>query len=121
MTGIQDDSPDLQFRLHPVAGGENDGPVEDAVAEWTGESGPAHVLVEDLPAGGYWLVGTYPVIATESTKVLFCLGDQDVAEYCVPPVNPIAEEPKACGCASTGWDSGAPALLAALALIRRRR
>jgi MYXO-CTERM domain-containing protein len=128
--GSADDGAAVHFALHPVQGGAEDGPVGDAAAEWYGDAGVVQEL-GDLPAGGYWLVGTYPQIAAESTKVHFCLGDPADVEVCVPPAADTdtgsddtggGEDPGGCGCStSSSGGSGAFALLALVVAARGRR
>jgi MYXO-CTERM domain-containing protein len=84
--GAEEPAEGLRFALHPVEGGGADGPVEAAVDSWTAPAAESWALADgaDLPAGGYWMLGTYPAIADESIKVRFCLGDRATAEACAP-------------------------------------
>jgi len=132
------------FALHPVVDGERDGPVEDPVARWTPGAEPEAVRVaEDLPAGGYLLVGSYAAIAENSRKVHFCLGDEASTAACVPldtadsGGGDSADPPDlrhgvylgGCTCSAAGgrgsaWPSGRGMLagaLLALGLLARRR
>ncbi len=86
--GVEEVAEALQFALFPVEGGSDDGPVEPAVDSWTADQAAAWALADgaDLPAGGYWLAGSYPARGDESIKVRFCLGDQDAATECGPIV-----------------------------------
>lgn len=78
----EDDPTGLHFSLHPSAGGLRDA-AEDAVAEWAPDS-TAPVELGELPAATYFLVGTYPERAPESTKVHFCLGPPEDVVACAP-------------------------------------
>ena len=116
-----DDSAGVVFSLHPVADGAPDGPVEEAIAEW---SGVERYEFGDLPAGGYWMVGTYPEIAEQSVKLEFCLGAQDAAAACAaedtdPPNAP--EDPGGCACGTTTPSAAGSALVLAFALFGRLR
>ena len=137
-----EDPTGLAFALHPVADGDDDGAVSDAVATWMPvEAGTTSL--GSLDAGGYWLVGTYPEAAPESVKVLFCLGDAEAVAACAPdegetgdtgdtggvpddtgePADSGVEKPGGCGCGGGGASVTLPALLAlaGLAGTRRRR
>ena len=117
--GTEGAAPDVVFALFPVQGGNQDGPVADAVATWTAENAGTLAVADgaDLPAGGYWLVGSKPVRAAESTKVRFCLGDEDAASACVSD-----ESGGGCSVSSSPGPSAAW-LIALLSLLswRRRR
>lgn len=134
--GTLDDASGLVFSLHAVAGGEADGPVEEALWELAPTSAGL-VEIGDLEAGGYWLVGTYPTHAENSTRVTFCLGPEADMASCVAPdtgdtgeTGEIAEtgedtggKPEGCACAGAGDARGlaAAALALGLALARRGR
>ena len=126
-----EDPTGLVFSLHPVADGDDDGPVVDPVDEWS-PVGPETRSLGERDAGGYWLVGTYPLVAEQSVKVLFCLGDAAAVALCAPAGDTGgtdtggdggADDPAGCGCAAGGAASGwrwAPAGLLLLTLLRRR-
>jgi len=132
--GAQDDPTGLVFSLHPVVDGDSDGPVGDAVATWA----PTVAGTEDLgsfEAGGYWLVGTFPTHAENSTRIQLCLGaEADMADCAAQDTGETGEtgdtgvadtgeeKPGGCGCATGGGRGGwlPGALLWALALRRRR-
>ena len=120
------DAPELVFSLHAVG--------EDGVGE-------ALVVVEGVAsatsfgeqaAGDYWLVGTNPTLATNSTRLTFCLGGREDLTPCVPAVEEVedvdegedsgGEEATAgCGCdAGTGAVWTWPWAVAWLASRRRR-
>ena len=84
--GVEEPAEGLYFALHPVEGGDDDGPVLDAVDSWTAPVAESWPLADgaELEEGGYWLIGTYPARGDESIKVRFCLGDQADAEACAP-------------------------------------
>jgi len=105
--GAEEAAPELRFALFPVEGGADDGPVEPAVDMWTADQAGAWSIAagEDLEAGGYWLLGTYPMIADESIKVRFCLGSQDDAAACGPVVGDADDDDDD----SEGDDDGTPA------------
>lgn len=72
----------VKMSLHPVAEGAADGPVLPAIEQWSVD-GPMSVGWT-LPAGGYWLVGSYPETAEQSEKFEFCLGDISVCSDADP-------------------------------------
>ncbi len=74
----------LRFSLHPVVDGQGDGPVEPAVLEWRADV-TGLVSLGDYPPGGYWVVGTLPVIAEASAKTRLCLGSEAFVDECFPP------------------------------------
>lgn len=84
--GAEEPAEGLIFALHPVEGGADDGPVEEALDVWTAEAAESWALADgaDLPAGGYWMLGTYAARADQSVKVRICLGDRADAEACAP-------------------------------------
>lgn len=136
-----DDPAGLVFGLHPFAGGARLGAVDAAVVTLQ-PAGLETVDLGELPAGGYALVGSYPVDAPESTKVRFCLGSPDAVEACrvaegspdtgdtgspdrdtaTPAADPPEAPPEGCGCgAGPGGGGGlALGLVALLGLSRRR-
>lgn len=118
--GIDEPAPELVFALRPVQGGADDGPVEDAVVTFDGTTTGS---IGDLPAGGYWLLGTYPAIGEESARRRFCLGTEDFVAACFASLDTGdtgVEEPGGCACDTS--TAPAPLLgLAALLLAARRR
>lgn len=122
---LDEAAPDLRFSVHQVASGDPDGPVDDS---WffTGDTEGVELLVaRDLPAGGYWVVGTMPDPRAGSARRRICLGTAAVAERCVDEEPPAGDEPAAppsCGCATAErvapWALWAPL---GLLLARRRR
>ncbi|MEM9456735.1 MAG: MXAN_6640 family putative metalloprotease [Myxococcota bacterium] len=81
--GADAELPDALFSLHPVGGFESDGAVGDAIAEWDAAQAGSQVVYEpDLPAGGYWIVATRPVIADGSAQGRVCIGSADHVSGC---------------------------------------
>ncbi len=137
----EDDASGVVFVLHPVADGEPEGPVADAVARWTPTAEPERQrLSADLPAGGYFVVGSYAAVADTSRKVHFCIGDEAAVDACVPEgtddtgdtgedrlpdLDTGVDDSRNCGCASSGRGRGSglalAGLLLALGTVRRRR
>jgi hypothetical protein len=122
------DAPELAFSLHGV---DTDGHVTPALATFAGTA--TATSLGDLPAGDYWLIGSNPTLADQSTHVLTCLGSRDDVAACAPidagddtagdTGEDSPEPPVGCGCA-TG--AGAPAellggLLLAVGLAGARR
>lgn len=118
-----EDATGLEFSLHPVVDGAEDGPVEDAVASWAPE-GPESRSLGELPEGGYWLVGTHPLDADQSIKVEFCLGLEDDITTCLPEeaadTGGEPEEPEGCGCSGAGGGGLFAVLLSLIAVTARR-
>jgi hypothetical protein len=122
--GVEESAEGLHFALHPVQGGQDDGPVLDAVDRWTAPEAASWALSdgEDFAAGGYWLVGTYPARADESVKVRFCLGDQSDAEQCAPAAvddgddDDDDDDGEGCACTQGASHAGGSWTLALLAL-----
>ncbi len=136
--GIEEAAPDLHFALLPVSGGEDDGPVEAPVDSWTGDAAGSWALSSgaELDAGGYWLLGTYPMRADESVKVRICLGDQEAAAECGEPVSGDDDDTSddddssdddddddgcACEAGGRGPDGSALAVLLGMTVLLRRR
>lgn len=129
--GTPDDPSGLVFSLHPVEGGGADGVVGDAVATLA----PTAAGTEDLgafDAGGYWLVGTYPTHADNSTRIQLCLGGEADMADCAPQdtgetgdtgatTDTGEEKPGGCGCATSGGGRGWWLALGVVGLARRRR
>lgn len=117
--GLEADAPSLVFELWATD-------AEGRVTELVAAPAPTAGIQElgDFEEGTYYFVGVNPSLDEDSTKVRFCL-DDDVSD-CVPVVEDSAadtgkpEDDGGCGCAS-GPGAAAPGLLAALALLRRRR
>lgn len=128
-----DDASGLVFTLFSVADGASDGELEAQVATWEPDEPSWITVADDLPEGGYWMVGAYPVAADNSQKVAFCLGDESTAAACVdaPPADTGTGTggPGGCSCAAArnphrlppfaGWGLGVAAL--AWGLGRRQR
>ena len=122
-----EDATGLHFSLHAVADGSDDGPVADALATWI-PTGTFSETLEDLPAGGYWLVGSYPEAASQSVKIEFCLGPPESVSPCLESIDEAGDtgasaEPSedGCGCAAQGSSGSAAWLgLGLLGLVRRR-
>jgi hypothetical protein len=76
--GAADDASSLVLSVHATlptgALSETYGPFSPTAGE--------RVDLGDLPAGKYWLRGTYPERAANSAKVQFCLGDPAALEPC---------------------------------------
>ena len=80
---VSDDAlPDVAFSLHPVGDFADDGAVGDAIATWSSEQASAQRVFEDLPAGGYWVVGTLPVIADGPARANLCIAADPEADEC---------------------------------------
>lgn len=120
---IEDTTPELAFGLHPVDGGLEDGPVQDAALTWRGES----QSLGDFPAGGYWVWGAYDAYADASIKVRVCVGPPEQVAACEEVEGDTAdtgdtgltEDPQGCGGCGGGVPSGLTWL--GLALLWRRR
>lgn len=85
--GAADDASALVLSLHGTS-------PSGALTETYGPFSPAageRVDLGDLPAGKYWLRGTYPERAANSEKVQFCLGDPAALEPCGFTAEPDAE------------------------------
>jgi MYXO-CTERM domain-containing protein len=120
------DAESVRFLLHPVVGNAEDGPVADDIARFAAIR--ERVDLGDLPAGGYWLVGTHAAVAQNSEKFRFCLGSPAMVAACFPEGAGVAEgespEVAGCGCAAGGSGAGwglAGAGMALGAWTRRRR
>jgi hypothetical protein len=136
---LEESAPELAFSLHA----EVDGAVQEALATWDGSAGQSWTL----DAGSYWLVGSNPTLAENSTKVLTCLGADvracEAADTGTPDTGPPdtgdstvpadtgdsgaptpgsgatkGEEPAGCGC---GAATPVASWLAGLALLALRR
>ncbi len=132
--GIEEDAPGLYFALLPVAGGEDDGPVEDPVDTWIGEEAISWALADgqDFPAGGYWLVGSQAGLGDNSIKVRICLGSEETAAECAAPAagddddddsaDDDDDDDEGCSCSSAGNGRyGSLGLLLLLGLLGQRR
>lgn len=110
-----DDLTGLTFSLHPEG--------EAALEIWS-PIGPDARAFPDLPAGSYWLVGTYPTPAEQSVKAEFCLGigcSLDVEDPAEDTASDDEMPPVAPGCATSGAAVGAWWVgVIALARVRRR-
>ncbi len=136
--GIEEPAPELVFALHPVEGGADDGPVGEALDTWIPDEAAAWALADgqDLPAGGYWIIGSQPRQSDGSVRVRICVGDEATATACAPAAadddddtvddDDSADDDDGCACTS-GGASSSPApwlilgLLAALAGRVRHR
>lgn len=122
-----EDPTGVVFDLMPVADGADDGPVEEPVVRLVPTDNTVASFGE-LPAGGYWLVGSYPQPAEESTKFEFCVG-LDVSACEVVDTGSLdtggAPEPKpgGCGCWSLSGEAQGAAgwWLAVVGLVVARR
>ncbi len=74
--------PDVAFSLHPVADFAADGPVGDPIATWASLRPEAQRVFEDLPPGGYWVVGTRSVIADGPARAHLCIGADPQDDAC---------------------------------------
>jgi hypothetical protein len=73
----QGEDEDVQFALHPVVSGDKVGP---AIKEW--RIGDEPIWTEELEVGEYWVIGTLPILTSNSQKIEFCLG----ADCVIPEV-----------------------------------
>ncbi|MDP2306026.1 MAG: hypothetical protein Q8P18_08360 [Pseudomonadota bacterium] len=118
------DAPELAFSLH---GTTADGDITEAIETFAGAATPR--LLGDLPAGDYWLVGSNPTLAEDSTKVLMCLGSAEDVTACAgadtggEETGDTPETPEGCGCNGAGAEPGAiwAVGLAGMALLTGRR
>ena len=107
------DDEDVQFSLHPVVNGDKVGP---SVKEW--RIGDEAIWTESFEAGEYWVIGTLPMLTSNSQKIEFCLG----AECLIPEIEDTglgSEDDVKSGCqvqpvATNLW------MVACLIGIRRR-
>lgn len=121
---IEASTPELVFGLHSVADGAEDGPVDEALMTWRGDS----QSLGELPAGGYWLWGAQDALNDGSIKVRVCLGTPDQIADCEladtgdTGDTGISEDPGGCGgCAGGGGLGGLWVLALGGVLLRRRR
>lgn len=63
---------DVAFSLHPVGDFAADGAVGDPIATWSVDAPSAQMIYEDLPAGGYWIVGARTAVAEGSARANVC-------------------------------------------------
>lgn len=97
---VSDDAlPDVVFTLHPVGDFEADGAVGDAIATWTSDDASVQRIFEGLPEGGYWVVGTLPVVADGPARANLCISADPEAEAC-----PVVEQGTTGG-GTDGMDS----------------
>ena len=92
LSTLEDNNGAVIFRVFPVADGSADSDIGPALVTWSPTAQETLSLGEQ-PAGGYWLLGTYPQVATESAKRVVCFGGPSAME----------------GCARSDEDTGAPA------------
>lgn len=80
---IADDAlPDVAFSLHPVGDFAADGAVGEPIATWSVDEPSAVQIYEDLPPGGYWIVGALSVIADGPARANLCVGNDPTADGC---------------------------------------
>lgn len=79
---------DVEFSLHPVGDFAADGAVGDPIATWTSPEAEAQRVFEELPAGGYWIVGALSMIADGPARANICVSADPNADECpdVPQV-----------------------------------
>ncbi len=94
---------DVAFSLHPVADFARDGAVGEPIATWTHEAPGAAVIYEDLPAGGYWVVGALSVVADGPARANLCLSADPMAPGC-----PDVPDPGTTAGSSTGEETSGP-------------
>ena len=121
------DAPSVTFVVHPT---NDDGDVEAAIGSWI--ASPAPQDLGDQPAGRYWLMGSNPTLDEDSTHVTVCFGDEATVAACAPKdtggsdtgdssaTPDETEDGGGCSCGSGDRASVLPALLALVALRRRR-
>jgi len=78
--------PDVAFSLHPVGDFAADGAVGDPIATWASPKPEAQRVFEDLPPGGYWVVGALSVIADGPARANLCISADPQDDAC--PVAP---------------------------------
>ncbi|MFN7145002.1 MAG: MXAN_6640 family putative metalloprotease [Myxococcota bacterium] len=116
------DAPELAFSLHATT---PEGDVRDALTTFAGAVTP--LSLGELDAGDYWLVGSNPTLAEESTKVRVCLGSAADVAACAPTADPAedtagaADTSAGCGCATTTGTVPGALLTAGMLLGARRR
>lgn len=144
----EDDPVGLAFSIHPATATNPRAPAGDAVREFWPE-GTAPIDLGELDAGLYYVVGSYPERAPESTKVHFCIGAPAAVAACAPVDTPEPDDTGAPdddtgtapddadpgadgatdatesgdkdGCATVGGGAGWLALFGLVGLARRRR
>ncbi|MGH1345059.1 MAG: MXAN_6640 family putative metalloprotease [Nannocystales bacterium] len=98
---VADDGlPDVAFSLHPVGDFAMDGAVGDAIATWTSPEPQAQRIFEDLPAGGYWVVGALSIIADGPARANLCIGSDPDDSACPD----VPEDTETDGTSSGGED-----------------
>jgi len=93
----EDNDAAVVFRVFPVADGSEDADIGPALETWSPDEQDVLSFGEQ-PAGGYWLMGTFPEVAPESEKRVFCFGGPDDMATCLP------EEADDTGTEDTGTD-----------------
>ncbi len=84
---VNDDAlPNVAFSLHPVADFDDDGAVGDAIATWDAVTPGAQVVFEDLPEGGYWVVGAHAAVADGPDRANICVASEDDVDGACPDV-----------------------------------
>lgn len=145
LLGVGEDNDEtVVFSVHPSADGTSEGTVQPALGTWS----PGARSIESLgdqPEGAYWLIGSYPQVAPESEKRVFCFGGEDAMEACTADAETgddtgtldsadpsTGGDPEAAGAGTSGGDdkggcavaagsgSLSGVLLGLVALARRR-
>jgi len=119
------EAPELAFSLHAADTNDN---VTDLVA--TFEAAATPTSLGELAAGDYWLVGSNPTLAEDSTKLAICLGTAEDVTACAPAAPDTATgdtdtgddeaPPEGCGCDTGGVGSAWMLGLLAMGMVRRR-
>jgi len=78
----EDNNETVVFRVFAVDDGSEDADIGPALETWSPGAQDTLSLGEQ-PAGGYWLMGTFPEVAPESEKRVFCFGGPDAMDSCV--------------------------------------
>lgn len=120
---VEEGAEAVRFSVH--AKNEDDN-AEEALVDLTG---PGGVIGEDLAAGVYWLVGTYPEPADSSAKVGLCIGGELAMATCPfldeePDTDPDWNDDDlhgGCGCSAAPLSGTGPLLLGIVALFAGRR
>ncbi|MCR9164399.1 MAG: MXAN_6640 family putative metalloprotease [Nannocystaceae bacterium] len=73
---------DVAFSLHPVGDFADDGAIGEPIATWSVEQPSAQRIYEDLPQGGYWIVGALSVIADGPARANVCVSNDPAAQGC---------------------------------------
>lgn len=77
--GVGEDNDEaVIFQVHPA---DDSGKVLDPILTWRPDTADVQSLGPH-DAGTFWLLGTYPQVASESEKRLFCFGDAATMDDC---------------------------------------